>query len=242
MRKFEERGDAVMEQACKSALHALPGIPGQFLSNTASISVEPGVERHVHTMESAVDDTFALACANQDGLRLLIGSLSFRLLASILEQGPPPYEMSLQGWLSIDQGLAHPLTQAVDVHLRFGDNAPHTRSSPNAEGVGIQKRIHESATFLRSNLEQIITVANVARIASMSERNFLRHFRQQFRVTPSEYLLQARLEKSCQLLIESELPVDKIARRCGMTSGTRLAKIFRKRYGMSPTEFRLQNG
>jgi transcriptional regulator GlxA family with amidase domain len=76
----------------------------------------------------------------------------------------------------------------------------------------------------------------------MSERNFLRHFRQQFRVTPSEYLLQARLEKSCHLLVESELPVDKIARRCGMTSGTRLAKIFRKRYGMSPTEFRLQNG
>jgi transcriptional regulator GlxA family with amidase domain len=45
----------------------------------------------------------------------------------------------------------------------------------------------------------------------------------------------------CRLLIETDLPVDKIARRNGMANGDRLAKIFRKRLLVSPTEYRLQN-
>jgi transcriptional regulator GlxA family with amidase domain len=45
----------------------------------------------------------------------------------------------------------------------------------------------------------------------------------------------------CRLLIETDLPVDKIARRIGMANGDRLAKIFRKRLSVSPTEYRLQN-
>jgi transcriptional regulator GlxA family with amidase domain len=43
------------------------------------------------------------------------------------------------------------------------------------------------------------------------------------------------------LLTDSELPVDKIARRSGMGNGDRLAKIFRKRLLISPTEYRTQS-
>jgi transcriptional regulator GlxA family with amidase domain len=74
----------------------------------------------------------------------------------------------------------------------------------------------------------------------MSERNFLRRFKLELGMTPSDYLLQARLAITCSLLIDSELPVDKIARRSGMGNGDRLAKIFRKRMMISPTEFRSQ--
>ncbi|MGO4314074.1 AraC family transcriptional regulator, partial [Pseudomonas sp. KB_15] len=39
-------------------------------------------------------------------------------------------------------------------------------------------------------------------------------------------------------LKETDLPVDKIARRCGMGNGDRLATIFRKRFELSPTAYR----
>ena len=48
----------------------------------------------------------------------------------------------------------------------------------------------------------------------------------------------ARLDAACSFLAETELPVDKVARRCGMGNGDRLAKIFRKRMSISPTEYR----
>jgi transcriptional regulator GlxA family with amidase domain len=72
----------------------------------------------------------------------------------------------------------------------------------------------------------------------MSGRNFSRHFKRQMGLTPSQYLLKARLKLSCELLTNSELPIDKIARRTGLSSGERLSKLFRKQFSMSPSEYR----
>ena len=72
----------------------------------------------------------------------------------------------------------------------------------------------------------------------MSERNFLRLFKREMGVTPSQYLLRARLNLSCELLVRSDLPIDKIARRVGLTNGERLSKVFRKQFSMSATEYR----
>jgi AraC-like DNA-binding protein len=241
MSKFEERDFAAVPGECWIASRAVPIVRDQVLPKTPSTSVEPGVDGRVHSIGSVVADASVAASTDADGLRLLLRPFSCRLLASIVEQGPPPHELFVEGWLSTDESVGHSHAQAVEIHFRFGEREPRTQSSSMLEGAGIPERIHGSATFLKSNLEQLVTVADVARTVAMSERNFLRRFRQQFGMTPSEYLLQTRLEKSCQLLVESELPVDKIARRCGMTSGSRLAKIFRKRFGMSPTEYRLRN-
>lgn len=57
-------------------------------------------------------------------------------------------------------------------------------------------------------------------------------------VTPSDYLAYVRLDMSCRLLVETTLPVDKFARRCGVGSGRQLAKLFRKHLGVTPTEYR----
>jgi transcriptional regulator GlxA family with amidase domain len=51
-----------------------------------------------------------------------------------------------------------------------------------------------------------------------------------------------RFELICRLLLDSDLPVDKIARRCGMGNGDRLGRLFRRRYGMSPTSYRAEGG
>jgi transcriptional regulator GlxA family with amidase domain len=54
-------------------------------------------------------------------------------------------------------------------------------------------------------------------------------------------LTRTRFEIICRLLVETDLPVDKIARRCGMGNGNRLGRLFRKRFGVSPMIFRVQN-
>ena len=102
-------------------------------------------------------------------------------------------------------------------------------------------KIRAAARWLQENCARPVSVVEAAQVAIMSERNFLRRFKTEMGVTPSDYLLQARLAVTCSLLTDSELPVDKIARRSGMGNGDRLAKIFRKRLLISPTEYRRQS-
>ncbi|VXC33901.1 Transcriptional regulator with aminotransferase type sensor, AraC family [Burkholderia sp. 8Y] len=109
----------------------------------------------------------------------------------------------------------------------------------DTDSVGVRQKIDAAARWIRENYVKPISITDAARVAAMSERNFLRRFKAQIGLTPSEYLLRARLDASCMLLAATDLPVDKIARRCGAGSGDGLAKIFRKRLSISPTEYRL---
>ena len=103
------------------------------------------------------------------------------------------------------------------------------------------EQVRESARWLLANCEQEITIVDAARVAAMSQRNYLRHFKREMGTTPSEFLLQARLELTRRLLAETKLPVDVIARHSGMRNGDNLAKMFRKRLTVSPTEYRLRH-
>ncbi len=102
----------------------------------------------------------------------------------------------------------------------------------------LAEKAQESARWLERNCGRSISVGDAARTVAMSERNFLRLFKREMGVTPSQFLLRARLNLSCELLAKSDLPVDKIARRTGLTNGERFSKVFRKQFMMSPTEYR----
>ncbi len=98
--------------------------------------------------------------------------------------------------------------------------------------------IRTSLQQLRNESTGRISIANAARAVAMSERNFLRRFKSEIGVTPTEFVLNVRLERACHMLIHTTLPADKVARRAGLGSGERLAKLFRQRMAMSPTEYR----
>lgn len=102
------------------------------------------------------------------------------------------------------------------------------------------EKIRESARWIKENYSKAISVAKAAESAAMSKRNFQRRFKCEFGMTPLEYLLRTRFEVVCSMLRNTDLPVDKIARRCGMGDGNRLGRLFKERYGMSPTQFRAQ--
>jgi transcriptional regulator GlxA family with amidase domain len=103
----------------------------------------------------------------------------------------------------------------------------------------VSDQIQASAQWLEANCDRQISITDAAAVASMSERNFLRRFKVEMGLTPSDYLRSLRLDMTCRMLTETNLPVDKIARRCGMGGGERLAKIFRKHLAVSPTEYRV---
>jgi transcriptional regulator GlxA family with amidase domain len=100
-------------------------------------------------------------------------------------------------------------------------------------------KAHFAARWLRENCHRQLVVNDVADACALSERSLLRYFQLYLKTSPSEYLQRVRLELACEMLANTSLPADKIARRVGLNSGDRFGKILRRVTGMSPTEYRV---
>jgi transcriptional regulator GlxA family with amidase domain len=127
-----------------------------------------------------------------------------------------------------------------DASLRTSTNSGGAEAA-NASSPEWTTPVIAGASWLRENYMNPISIAHAAEAVNMSERTFLRRFRAETSMTPSEYLLEIRLRAVCNLLERTRLPIDTIARRCGIGSGERLAKIFRRRLSLTPSEFRDAN-
>jgi transcriptional regulator GlxA family with amidase domain len=151
------------------------------------------------------------------------------------------YESMKGALLIVKRDLGLDVSRGVAERLMPGSAAKLVSLLGDSGAATAGDKIRAAARWLQDNCERPISVVDAAQVAAMSERNFLRRFKIEMGITPSDYLLQARLAVTCALLTDSELPVDKIARRSGMGNGDRLAKIFRKRLLISPTEYRMQS-
>lgn len=91
---------------------------------------------------------------------------------------------------------------------------------------------------LLKQLDQPTTVTDMADWAAMSERTFFRRFHASTGMTPTHWLTDARLKRARDLLESSTLSIDEIATMVGLGTATTMRHHFRKRVGLSPSEYR----
>ena len=72
----------------------------------------------------------------------------------------------------------------------------------------------------------------------MSERTFLRRFREALGTTPKAWLLQARMNLARELLENNQLANEHIMARCGFESMESFRAAFRKSVGISLSSYR----
>jgi AraC family transcriptional regulator, transcriptional activator FtrA len=91
---------------------------------------------------------------------------------------------------------------------------------------------------LRGRLHKPMSIAELARLAAMSERTFIRRFRAASGMAPGEWITRARVDRARELLESSALSVDQIATRTGLGTPATLRHHFRRKVGVSPAEYR----
>ena len=99
----------------------------------------------------------------------------------------------------------------------------------------VLRRVRE---HIDANVEQRISLEALAKLADLSVWHFARAFRQSVGVTPHNYLIQRRVERTLELLSGTELPLSEIALAAGFADQSHCARRFREHVGMSPREYR----
>ena len=101
-------------------------------------------------------------------------------------------------------------------------------------------RIGKVIEHLENNPEVKIYVENLADMANMSKRNFMRIFKRAVGLSPLSYLMEVRLQKARKLLREKDLSINEIADICGFTDSNYFIKCFKQSYRVTPLKFRLR--
>lgn len=237
-----------LEDASSSGYHALFIAGGDGASTAANDSQIRDwlrlVFQTVRVMQAAGNGTLLLKGANLPNAR----GMSFPIQAASKLQSP-----ALGEDLMIDVNPGSPMLTALSLIKTDFDYE-------TAEGIAerlipfsgrwldpvlgdppdrdVGSTIKEATRWIEEHCVRPITVDDIAQSVSMSERTFLRHFKAETGMPPSEYLLRTRLDMACRLLTTTTLPIAKVALRCGMRRSTRLAKIFKLRLGISASDYR----
>ena len=99
-------------------------------------------------------------------------------------------------------------------------------------------RLRDVLVWAQEHLDQPLTVDQLAARALMSGRSFARHFRAATGGSPPAWLLAQRVTLAQQLLEQTDLGIDEIARRSGFGAATTLRHHFALRLGTSPQGYR----
>ncbi len=91
--------------------------------------------------------------------------------------------------------------------------------------------------FIEASLDRNITLADLARLADLSEFHLQRMFRASCGVSPHDFIMSRRIDRARHLLGGTE-PIAQIASACGFSSQSHLTRIFKSLTGTTPAVYR----
>lgn len=88
---------------------------------------------------------------------------------------------------------------------------------------------------------QTTSIEDVAQHFHISHSYLGRIFKQHTRTTPVQMLQEIRLSHACEFLENTQLSVQEIAYKTGYSDVTFFIRIFHKKYGVTPLQYRKQH-
>ena len=113
---------------------------------------------------------------------------------------------------------------------------------PVAARVGYShKALVEVSALMEANIEEPLSLDELARLASLSQRHLQRMFKHTLNMTPMHYYLNLRLRRARALLLQTEMSVMSVTVACGFQSSCHFSKSYRTLFGYSPSMERNQH-
>jgi len=97
--------------------------------------------------------------------------------------------------------------------------------------------IARSIDFLQENYTQKLSSQSLAALSGLSARQFERRFKQLFKTSLHQYILELRVLKACELLVAGQKPMTDIAVELGFYDQSAFSTVFKRKMGCTPLQY-----
>jgi AraC-like DNA-binding protein len=120
----------------------------------------------------------------------------------------------------------------------FEETDPSWQKKPLVKTINYE-RMNVVKEFLNSRYNKRMKLEELTRISNLSKNHLIREFKATFGVTPIQYQIHVRIEKSKQLMKGSHNSIKEISDFLGFADIQTFSKTFKKYTGMNPSQYRM---
>ncbi|MDY2628550.1 MAG: AraC family transcriptional regulator [Lachnospiraceae bacterium] len=152
--------------------------------------------------------------------------LMIRLLLAELEGKNVMYQENSQGILQV---------LMVYVFRDFYQTSEISEEKRRMDGFDY---ILPSIQYINDHFQELIRISTLARICHVSESYYRQLFFEYMHQSPLEYMNRFRIEKACNLIVNTSYSMEMIAVKCGFQALSTFYRNFRNLKGCTPCQWR----
>lgn len=128
---------------------------------------------------------------------------------------------------------AESIATTLAVHLLRRYSAQPKTIRDYTDGLPKYK-LQQAIDYINQYLDQDVTLHAIATTVQVSPYHFSRLFKQSTGLTPHQYVIQCRVERAKQLLLQGELTIAEVAYSVGFANQSHLNRHFKRLFGVTP--------
>lgn len=113
------------------------------------------------------------------------------------------------------------------------EDLDHSRETSN-------QYLREAIAYIQQHFGQGLRVSDLADHVAVSRGYLYQIFNDTLGMSPKQYLTNFCMTRATELLTLDTMPVEEVAKNCGYPNPVAFSALFRKRMGVSPTQYRAQ--
>jgi AraC family transcriptional regulator len=232
-------GTLTTEKMTATGKHiATRGSSGNLCITPAGQQISAYWNKPLDNMGISLDPQFVRDAANENGFS---GTFEF---AEIYKKSDPLIQQIGLTLLTESEAdtpagrlFSDSLIQTLTLHLLA--NYSTARSMNAVVNGGLSGyNLRRVTEYINENLEEDLSLAEIAAVADLSQFHFARAFRKSTGKTPQQYLMQQRIERAKELLARPDLPLVEVSLRTGFKNQSHFTTLFRKYTNFTPKIWR----
>jgi AraC family transcriptional regulator len=181
---------------------------------------------------SSVPDVIREACVERGHLTMQLEPEDAEMVRRLGRSLAPHYRSPTPASLLLFDRALIDLSLLLLRGREFGGALP-------LETVAVE-RVERATEWYLSHLHERPTLDALAEVVHMSVAHLRRQFRLVHGKSPHEVLTDLRLDRAAQVLANTNDTLEAVSRRSGFNSASDLCRVFRRRFGVYPNEWRTQ--